>query len=139
MVMRMHQVVDFRRTLPPRRLFWTVYARGTYQNFPQVGDHYFWATPGRYLFRLTRHPLDTSRVRNGVYLLRVVAGDICGNRSSLTERVTVLNGPEAATGAFAVRRDLLPPSAVDVRRRPAGAAALPRRARRPGAATRAAA
>jgi hypothetical protein len=85
-------VVDFRRTEPPNRDFWRVYAAGTYQNFPVFAHHYFFRRSGRYLFDLTRTPLDTRHFPNGVYLLDVVVGDVCGNRGSLTEWIRIRNG-----------------------------------------------
>ena len=50
---------DFLVTAPPPKQFWSVYAAGTYQNFPAVGAHYLYGTPGDYLFNLTPSPLDT--------------------------------------------------------------------------------
>jgi hypothetical protein len=85
------RVIDFRRGEPEKRSFWTVYAAGTYQNFPVFDHRFFWRHPGRYLFRLTNRPLDTRRLPNGAYELRVVASDICGNRGTLTERVRIAN------------------------------------------------
>jgi hypothetical protein len=84
-------VADFHRFEPPKRDFWNVYANGTYQNFPVFDHRFYWRHPGRYLFKLTRLPLDTARFRNGVYRLRVIASDICGNRGTLTERVRIAN------------------------------------------------
>lgn len=88
-------VVDFRRTLPPNRDFWRVYAPGTYQNFPDFGRHKFFGLPGRYLFNLTPRALDTRRLRDGSYDLTVDVADVCGNRGSLTERLRVENGRRA--------------------------------------------
>lgn len=88
-VMPQHVVVDFRRTEPDNRDFWQVYASGTYQNFPVFGGHFYWRIPGRYLFRLTRHPLDVNRLRNGRYRLTVDVADVCGNRGSLTEEIVI--------------------------------------------------
>ena len=79
---------DFRSTLPGSNL-WSAYARGTYQNMAVLGDHYSWAQPGSYLFRLGA--LNTRRLRNGTYDLVVIATDIRGNSSSLTRRFTVEN------------------------------------------------
>ena len=84
-------VVDFRRTEPPNRDFWRVYASGTYQNFPVFDHHYFFGRPGRYLFNLTPEPLDTDRLANGVYRITVRAADVCGNASSLSELIGVDN------------------------------------------------
>ena len=80
--------VDFRGELPDGSL-WSVYARGTYQNMAVLGNHYSWAQPGSYLFRLVA--LKTRRLRNGTYDLLVTATDIRGNSSSLTRRLTVKN------------------------------------------------
>jgi len=82
---------DFRQFEPPKRLFWTVYAGGTYQNFPVFDHRFFFRHPGRYLFRLTRRPLDTRRLANGVYEVRVVATDLCGNRGTLIQKVRIAN------------------------------------------------
>jgi hypothetical protein len=84
-------VADFRKTEPPNRDFWNVYTAGTYQNFPVFGHHFFWRQPGEYLFALTRSPLDTTRLRDGRYLLTVDVADVCGNRGSLTEAIDVRN------------------------------------------------
>lgn len=90
-VVPLRTVADFRRFEPLQRDFWNVYAGGTYQNFPVFDHRYYWRRPGRYLFDLNRRPLDTRRLRNGVYRLRVVARDICGNRGTLTERIRIAN------------------------------------------------
>ncbi len=82
---------DFRRTEPPNRNFWDVYAAGTYQNFPVFDHDYYFHRPGRYLFRLTKAPLDTRRLRNGRYVITVEAEDVCCNRASLTQRVVIAN------------------------------------------------
>jgi murein DD-endopeptidase MepM/ murein hydrolase activator NlpD len=79
---------DFRSHLPGSNL-WSVYARGTYQNMAVLGDHYSWAQPGSYLFRLGA--LNTRRLRNGTYDLVVTATDIRGNSSSLRRRFTIEN------------------------------------------------
>jgi hypothetical protein len=84
-------VADFRHTVPYNRDFWQVYASGTYQNFPVFGHRFYWRIPGRYIFRLTRHPFNTRRVRDGRYLLTVDVADVCGNRGSLTEQIVVAN------------------------------------------------
>ena len=84
-------VADFRRREPPRRLFWQVYADGTYQNFATFDHHYFWGVSGRYLFNLTPDGLDTRRLENGLYRLRVDVADVCGNQGSLTEEVRIQN------------------------------------------------
>jgi hypothetical protein len=86
---------DFRRTIPSNERFWRVYARGTYQNRSVIGARMHWLLPGRFLFRLTRSPLDTRRLVNGVYVATVIAMDVAGNRSSLRERIEVWNARNA--------------------------------------------
>jgi hypothetical protein len=46
---------------------------------------------GRYLFNLTRTPLDTSRLADGAYLITVVVRDVCGNHSSASEWIRIGN------------------------------------------------
>ena len=87
---------DFRHTLPANRLFWTMYAAGTYQNFPVYGDVYHFGLRGRYLFNLTPRGLDTTQLPNGDYQLTVHVADVCANRALLTERITVNNAPKNA-------------------------------------------
>lgn len=90
-VVRERTIADFRREEPPNRAFWRVYAAGTYQNFPVFGHRYFYRRPGRYLFDLTPTPLDTTKLRDGDYLLTVRVADVCGNSGSLNETVRVRN------------------------------------------------
>lgn len=85
------RVADFRRTEPPNRDFWRVYAAGTYQNFPVFGRRYFVGRPGRFLFLLTPRALRTARLPNGAYEITVRAADVCGNVGTLTERVRIGN------------------------------------------------
>jgi hypothetical protein len=85
-------VADFRATLPAPRDFWTVYARGTYENAPRFGRQQFQAMPGRFLFMLDPS-LETKTLRNGLYAVHVTAMDERGNTGSLTERFWVLNVP----------------------------------------------
>lgn len=80
---------DVRRTEPPSQRFWSVYAAGTYQNFPVFDHRYYWRRPGRFLFLLTPTPLDTGSLPDGSYTLRVLAQDVCGNRGTWTELVRV--------------------------------------------------
>jgi murein DD-endopeptidase MepM/ murein hydrolase activator NlpD len=84
---------DFRRTIPKNSLFWSYYARGTYQNQSVFKPHYSWEQPGCYLFKLTRGLFDTHSVKDGVYDLVVTASDIQGNHSSSTRRMTIHNRP----------------------------------------------
>lgn len=85
------KVADFRHTEPPNRDFWRVYAAGSYQNFPVFGHHYYFGQPGRYLFRLTRTPLATTRLPNGEYRITVTAADICGNHGTLNQQIRIRN------------------------------------------------
>ena len=82
---------DFRRSTPPNGRFWDHYARGTYQNMSVFGPRYSWGQPGRFLFKLTRTPFDTSSVPDGVYDLEVTVTDIRGNTSSKALRLTIHN------------------------------------------------
>lgn len=90
-------VVDFRLHEPPAKKFWQTYAAGTYQNFPVLSDHFNWGKPGRYLYRLTREPIDTRTLPNGDYRVIVEAGDVCGNRGRLVQGVTIANGDGTGT------------------------------------------
>ena len=63
------------------------------QNVATFGIQRAWRTPGTYLYRLTRTPLDTRRLPNGVYRLVVTATDIRGNSGSLEQVFIVRNGP----------------------------------------------
>jgi len=84
--------VDFRRTLPPERRFWQVYARGSYQNFPRIGDHYYWRRKGLFLYLLD-HRLNTRLLQNRRYLITVTVADICNKTRSLTLNLGVHNQP----------------------------------------------
>ncbi|MGZ4385962.1 MAG: hypothetical protein ACXVZO_03460 [Gaiellaceae bacterium] len=86
-----HTVADFRRNEPPNQDFWKVYAAGTHQNDYTAEKAQPFRTPGRYLFRLTPSAIETRVLPNGVYVLTVKVADTCGNRSSLSEWVTVKN------------------------------------------------
>lgn len=85
--------VDFRTGIPSSSAFWSYYARGSYQNMSVFGKHYSYRQPGRYLYRLSRAPLDTRTLKDGVYDLVVTATDIRGNSSHDTLRFTVHNRP----------------------------------------------
>lgn len=86
---RRRVAADFRRTLPAPDRFWSVYARGTYQNVPRFGSDQYVA-PGRYLFQLAGS-FDTSRLRDGSYVLVVHAADERGNATTLRQPFSVLN------------------------------------------------
>jgi len=90
-VVRRTTVADFRHTEPPPRDYWRIYASGTYQNFPAIGGDVHFRLPGRYLFNLTPTPLDTRHVPNGRYSITAYVADVCGNHSSITERVRIDN------------------------------------------------
>jgi hypothetical protein len=81
---------DFRTTLPVNSEFWTIYAKGTYQNAPRFGIQQFMRMPGRFLFSLNPD-LDTRTLPNGVYVLTVIGKDSRGNGGAATERISVLN------------------------------------------------
>jgi hypothetical protein len=88
-------IADFRHSEPPKQDFWDVYAAGTYQNFPVFDQHFYWRQPGRYIFQLTRQPLNTRRLPNGNYTLQATATDLCGNRGTLSQAEHVDNTPAA--------------------------------------------
>lgn len=83
---------DVRETIPENAAFWTYYARGSRQNMATFGTQRAWRTPGTYLYRLTRTPFDTRRLRNGIYRLVVTASDIRGNSNSVEQVFIVRNG-----------------------------------------------
>jgi hypothetical protein len=83
--------VDFRTSQPENSAFWSVYARGTYQNMTVFGPHYSFLQRGCFLFKLTPKPFDTRTLHDGVYDLVVTASDIRGNSRSATLRFTVHN------------------------------------------------
>ncbi len=84
---------DARSTIPPNSAFWTIYARGTYQNMSVFGKHFSWLQPGCYIFRLTPAAFDTRRLKDGVYQLVVTVTDVAGNHSSSSIRFAVHNAP----------------------------------------------
>lgn len=81
-------VADFRFSEPPQRMFWHVYGKGTYQNFPVFAHRYYWGQPGNYVFRVTRTPLDSRRFEDGTYTLYVTAEDLCGNKTRASRPLT---------------------------------------------------
>jgi hypothetical protein len=83
-------VVNYRNALPDNGSFWRVYARGTYQNRAPIVTRYHQEMPGTYLFWLTQS-LDTSRLRDGVYVVAVSAVDVHGNTGSLEGRIEIRN------------------------------------------------
>lgn len=83
--------VDFRTSLPPSSAFWSVYARGTFQNMTAFRGHNSYMQPGCYLYLLSPTKFDTKSVPDGIYDLVVTATDIRGNASSRSLRFTVDN------------------------------------------------
>jgi hypothetical protein len=93
---------DFRYGEPPRHEFCTVYAPGTEQNFAAISGTFHWGKAGRYLFDLTPHLIDTSRLRAGRYRLSVTATDTAGNWSTRSEPIRLVH-ERALTGGTPVR------------------------------------
>jgi hypothetical protein len=83
--------VDFRRVLPAESAFWNVYARGSYQNMSVFGKHYSYREPGRYLYRLTPTPFDTTRLERRRLRPRR-HGD--RHRRQLGDRVAAVHRPQ---------------------------------------------
>ena len=83
--------VNFRQALPANGDFWRYYARGTYQNMPRFGSTIYAEMPGRFIYKLTPDGIDTTKLRDGVYVLRVSAVDIRGNGATATRRISILN------------------------------------------------
>jgi hypothetical protein len=83
--------VSFREGLPPNGEFWRYYTRGTYQNMPRFGATIYAGMPGRFIYKLTPDGIDTTRFRNGVYVVRVSAVDIRGNGATIVKRISILN------------------------------------------------
>jgi peptidase M23-like protein len=82
---------DFSAGLPGNKDFWTVYARGTYQNQPRFDNTIYSWMPGQFLFDLTPTLLDTHTLRNGPYLISVTAIDVRGHRGTLQQPFFVRN------------------------------------------------
>lgn len=95
---------DFRTTLPSRRSFWNVYARGSFQNAPRFSNRQFFM-PGSFVYNLAP-ALDTRKYRNGVYTVTVTVSDESGNSSNAWQRFTISNEPGTSNGCPA-------PSPVD--------------------------
>jgi hypothetical protein len=82
---------DFRTTLPLVRNFWSVYARGSYQNAPRFSNQQF-QMPGRFLYNLDS-AFDTRSYPNGTYEVRVHVSDMRGNWSEGVQRFRIENHP----------------------------------------------
>jgi hypothetical protein len=83
--------VSFREGLPPNGDFWRYYARGSYQNMPRFGTTIYAGMPGRFIYKLAPDGLDTTKLKDGVYILRVFATDIRGNGATAIKRISILN------------------------------------------------
>jgi hypothetical protein len=70
---------DFRTTLPGSKSFWTIYARGSYQNAPRFSNRQYFM-PGRFLYSLASF-VDTRAYPNGLYEITVDVSDMRGNNS----------------------------------------------------------
>jgi hypothetical protein len=90
---------DFRTTLPLVRNFWSVYARGSYQNAPRFSNQQF-QMPGRFLYNLTS-TFDTRSYPNGTYEVRVQVSDMRGNWSEGVQQFRIDNHPGGADCATA--------------------------------------
>jgi len=88
---------DVRGGLPSDNDFWSVYARGTYQNAPRFAARQFTLMPGRFLFNL-EEGLDTRTLPNGVYQVSAAAEDERGHRGLLNQRITIVNQANTLTG-----------------------------------------
>jgi hypothetical protein len=93
--------VDFRTTLPSKKDFWRVYARGTYQNDPRFGRRQY-ASAGIFMFLLTRQGLETRDLPDGTYRVTLHAFDIMGNEGSLVREFQIANDPASPSGCRAV-------------------------------------
>jgi hypothetical protein len=68
-------VVNFSRTLPSPRLFWSIYLPGIWQNKPhRPADYRFWLTQA----------LNTAALAPGTWTVQVEASDLAGNTGSST-------------------------------------------------------
>jgi murein DD-endopeptidase MepM/ murein hydrolase activator NlpD len=89
-------VADFRTTLPIRRDFWDVYARGSYQNAPRFSNRQYFM-PGRFLYNLA-HNVDTRSYPNGLYEASVDVSDMRNNSSEAALQFKIENRAGTATG-----------------------------------------
>jgi hypothetical protein len=71
---------DVRRLVPRNERFWSVFARGTHQNWPIFAGRKLQGVPGVYLFRIALTPRERRGLGAGTYTLTVVASDTAGNR-----------------------------------------------------------
>ena len=113
-VVRTHVAADFRTRVPPNSRFWSVYARGTYQNDTRFGRAQYAATPGRYLFLLSSR-FDTTTLKNGAYVLTVRATDVRGNTGKRSTVFTVLNSGGGCRSSLAAAAPPAPPVELPAR------------------------
>jgi hypothetical protein len=85
------KIFDVTRALPAQQSFWSVFARGTYQNNPRFNRQVYTGLPGRYIFNLTPLPIDTHQFPNGIYQVTASAYDVRGHRATLTTRIAIRN------------------------------------------------
>lgn len=102
-------VADFRRTLPPNSKFFTVYAKGTYENSPRFGRKQYTGMPGRYLFLLSGN-FDTGALPNGNYVVSVKVADVRGNTRVVPTIINIMNLPGIACAASLPTSTTPPPS-----------------------------
>jgi murein DD-endopeptidase MepM/ murein hydrolase activator NlpD len=93
--------VDFRFGEPPRQDFCAVYAPATEQNFAAVDGTFHWGKPGRYLYDLTPHLIDTTRLPPGSYRVTVKAADTRGNKGVRTQVVEIRHTDKGASSVAA--------------------------------------
>jgi hypothetical protein len=87
---------DFRTTLPEPRDFWSIYARGSYQNAPRFSNRQYFM-PGRFLYNLASH-VDTRSYPNGLYEITVDVSDMRGNSSEAALQFKIENRAGTESG-----------------------------------------
>jgi hypothetical protein len=87
---------DFRTTIPASRYFWSVYARGSYQNAPRFSNRQYFM-PGRFLYNLASF-VDTRSYPNGLYEIAVRVADMRGNSSEAALQFKIENRSGSETG-----------------------------------------
>jgi hypothetical protein len=87
---------DFRTTIPASRYFWSVYARGSYQNAPRFSNRQYFM-PGRFLYNLASY-VDTRSYPNGLYEIAVRVADMRGNSSEAALQFKIENRSGSETG-----------------------------------------
>jgi hypothetical protein len=88
---------DFRTTLPTKRNFWNVYARGSFQNAPRFSGRQY-VIAGKYVYNLA-NIVDTRWYPDGAYEVTVRAEDMRGNETTSSQRFTIDNSAGCATQA----------------------------------------